>query len=114
MSIIIKFEYLQTLKLAVELQEDSYKDSKDRSIGSVDEAMQRWANVFGKQTKSLRRLAFEKRRHTGKGYGRRAAIGMPLWVWFLPNHSQQPGSDLMRRSEESFDWNLAQMIPPSS
>ncbi|KAJ4498935.1 hypothetical protein C8R41DRAFT_106867 [Lentinula lateritia] len=83
-AVLEQLEFLHTLKLAVEFKEDSYREGtrQERKIGSVDEAMQHWANVFRKRIKSLRELAFEKRRHTGKGYGRRAAIGAPLWVWF--------------------------------
>ena len=115
-AVIEKFQYLHTLKLAVELQEDSYQEdlSRAREIGSVDEAMQHWATVFGERLKSLQRLAFEKRRHTGKGYGQRASRGTPLWVWFLPNKAEVGTGLIMRRSEEFFDWNLAQVIPPTS
>ncbi|KAJ3912841.1 hypothetical protein F5877DRAFT_72058 [Lentinula edodes] len=83
-AVLEQLEFLHTLKLAVEFKEDSYREGlrQERKIGSVDEAMQHWANIFRKRIKSLRDLAFEKRRHTGKGYGRRAAIGAPLWVWF--------------------------------
>ncbi|KIK61613.1 hypothetical protein GYMLUDRAFT_42627 [Collybiopsis luxurians FD-317 M1] len=79
-----KFKHLHTLKLAVELRENSYHEdlAAARNIGSVDEAMNHWAHILQEQLSSLRKLAFEKRRHTGKGYGRRAAIGEPLWVWF--------------------------------
>ncbi|KAF9078208.1 hypothetical protein BDP27DRAFT_1310988 [Rhodocollybia butyracea] len=103
-AILEKFQHLDTLKLAVELREDSYQEdiSRIRQIGSVDESMQYWANILGERVLTLQRLAFEKRRHTGKGYGRRAAIGTPLWVWFLPN-VHHVGSDTMRRSEEIFD-----------
>lgn len=93
----------------MELREDSYQEdvSRVRRIGSVDESRQYWANVLGKRILTLRKLAFEKRRHTGKGYGRRAAIGTPLWAWFLPNVNQG-GSDIMRPSEEIFDWSITQ------
>ncbi|KAJ3984857.1 hypothetical protein F5890DRAFT_1235724 [Lentinula detonsa] len=82
--VLEKFESLHTLKLAVEFKEDSYLETSTqaRDIGSVETAMKGWANVLEEHIKSLRSLAFEKRRHTGKGYGRRAAIGTPQWVWF--------------------------------
>ncbi|KAF5352883.1 hypothetical protein D9757_012109 [Collybiopsis confluens] len=77
-----KFKQLQTLKLAVELPENRYREefSQFRDIGAVDHAMKHWAKVLQEQISSLECVAFENRRHTGKGLGRsrRAAMRDPL------------------------------------
>ncbi|KAF9269040.1 hypothetical protein L218DRAFT_1072697 [Marasmius fiardii PR-910] len=98
--------YLHTLKLAVELKEDSYKEDGLRKIGSVDESAQLWANMFARRVVSLRRIAFEHRRHTGKTIGSRSIVGEPLWMWYFMNRFTDEEGNVMRRADEATDWDL--------
>ncbi|KAG7093936.1 hypothetical protein E1B28_007570 [Marasmius oreades] len=102
-----KFSYLHTLKLAVELKEDSYKeDGCLRKIGSVDESSQLWANTLARRVLGLKRIAFEHRRHTGKTIGSRSIVGEPLWVWYFLNRFPDEEGNIMRRADEAVDWDL--------
>ncbi|KAJ8094394.1 hypothetical protein PM082_010828 [Marasmius tenuissimus] len=103
-----KLRYLKTVKLAVELEEDPYKEGDEqRKIGSVDVSSQIWANTLAKRVEGLSRIAFEKRRHTGKTIGSRSIIGEPLWVWYFASREPDEEGNVMRRSGEATrDWDL--------
>ncbi|KAL0573924.1 hypothetical protein V5O48_008021 [Marasmius crinis-equi] len=105
---LAKLNYLKTLKLAVELEEDPYTEDDDhRKIGSVDVSSQLWANTLATQVESLSRIAFEKRRHTGKTIGSRAVVGEALWVWYFRNSDPDEEGNVMRRSgDTAVDWDL--------
>ncbi|KAK7056255.1 hypothetical protein VNI00_002807 [Paramarasmius palmivorus] len=99
-----QLHFLETLKLAVELKEDPYRDGGYRKIGSVDESSQTWANTLAASIPRLKSIAFEARAHTGKTIGSRSLVGEPLWLWYFLD--KKGDTNLMRRSGEPVDWDL--------
>uniref|UniRef100_A0A0W0F4Q8 F-box domain-containing protein n=2 Tax=Moniliophthora roreri TaxID=221103 RepID=A0A0W0F4Q8_MONRR len=99
-----QLHYLESLKLAVELKEDPYRDDGLRKIGSVDESSQTWANTLATRIPALRSVAFEIRAHTGKSIGSRSLVGEPLWLWYFLSHKRD--KHVMRRSDEPLDWDF--------
>ncbi|KAF5373262.1 hypothetical protein D9615_007474 [Tricholomella constricta] len=75
---------LRTIKLAMELPEDAYKDSlsAERTVGSVEQATRRWAETLALRLTNLQFLAFETRPRVGRGLGQRIQPTQLNWVWF--------------------------------
>ncbi|THU91528.1 hypothetical protein K435DRAFT_780690 [Dendrothele bispora CBS 962.96] len=111
-----QLKYIDTLKLAVELNEDPYRytssEEVPRRVGSLDETMQKWSDALAERIPTLRRVAFEMRPHTGRGLGPRALVGKPVWVWFVRDlgATREENLSLMKRIREPMRWDMADSI----
>lgn len=95
--------HLHTLKIAMELREDSYEYTTDlaRNVGSVRQTAQKWANALAARVPGLQWVAFETRPHTGRGLGPRVLVGPPSWTWFSSLGSNLETSSMIPVEEPS-------------
>jgi hypothetical protein len=122
---LARLPHLQTLKLAMELREDSYEYSTDggaRKVGSVSQSAQKWADALALRLPALQSVAFERRPHTRRGLGPRVLIGQPSWAWFsrgeedsdsnIMHHVGSWDEDVLKEPEREIRRDFPQEPPP--